>query len=190
MVIAIHRHESLMGPYVSIHPESNSYLPPNPIPLGCPRAPNLSVLLHALNLHWSSILHMVIYMLKCYSLKSSHPPLIPHSAKVCPLHLCLFCCFVYRVIITFFVNSIYMCYYTPILWPPDTKSWLTGKDSVAGKDWGQEEKGTTEDEMVEWHHRLNGHGFGWTLGVGDGQGGLACCSSWGHKESDTTEWLN
>ena len=58
------------------------------------------------------------------------------------------------------------------------------------KDWGQEEKGTTEDEMVGWHHRLNGHAFGWTLGVGDGQGGLACCGSWGHKESDTTERLN
>ena len=60
----------------------------------------------------------------------------------------------------------------------------------AGKEWGQEEKGTIEDEMVGWHHRLNGHGFGWTLGVGDGQGSLACCGSWGHKESDTTERLN
>ena len=80
---------------------------------------------------------------------------------------------------------------TPIiLWPPDAKSWLIGKDPDAGKDWGQEEKGTTEDETVGWHHRLNGHGFGWTLGVGDGQGGLVCCSSWGCKESDTTEWLN
>ena len=79
---------------------------------------------------------------------------------------------------------------TPILWPPDAKSWLTWKDPDAGKDWGQEEKGTTEDEMVGWHHRLNGHGFGWTLGVGDGQGGLACCGSWGHKESDMTERLN
>ena len=58
------------------------------------------------------------------------------------------------------------------------------------KDWGQEEKGMTEDEMVGWHHWLDGPGFGWTPGVGDGQGGLACCSSWGRKESDTTEWLN
>ena len=65
---------------------------------------------------------------------------------------------------------------------PDAKSWLIGKDPDAGKDWGQEEKRTTEDEMVGWHHRLNGHGFGWTLGVGDGQGGLLCCGSWGHKE--------
>ena len=79
---------------------------------------------------------------------------------------------------------------TPILWPPHAKSWLIGKDPDAGKDWGQEEKRTTEDEMVGWHHQLSGHGFGWTLGVGDGQGGLACCSSWGCKELDTTEWLN
>ena len=79
---------------------------------------------------------------------------------------------------------------TPILWPPHAKSWLIGKDPDAGRDWGQEEKGTIEDEMAGWHHRLNGHRFGWTPGVGDGQGGLACCDSWGHKESDTTEWLN
>ena len=79
---------------------------------------------------------------------------------------------------------------TPMLWPPDGKSWLIWKDPDAGRDWGQEEKGTTEDEMVGWHHRLNGHEFGWTPGVGDGQGGLACCDSWGRKESDTTERLN
>ena len=79
---------------------------------------------------------------------------------------------------------------TPIFWPPDAKSWLIGKDPDAGKDWGQEEKGTTEDEMIGWHHRLNGHGFGWTLGVGDGQGGLACRGSWGCKESGRTERLN
>ena len=79
---------------------------------------------------------------------------------------------------------------TPILWPPYVKSWLIWKDPDAGKDWGQEEKGTTEDEMVGWHHRLDGHGFGWTLGVGDGQGGLVCCGSQGRKESDTTERLN
>ena len=78
---------------------------------------------------------------------------------------------------------------TPILWPPDAKSWLIWKDPDAGKDWRQE-KGTTEDEMVEWHHRLNGHRFGWTPGVGDGQGGLVCCDSWGCKVSDMTERLN
>ena len=79
---------------------------------------------------------------------------------------------------------------TPILWPPDAKSWLIWKNPDAGKDWGQEEKGTTEDEMVGWHHQLNGHEFGWTPAVGDGQGGLMCCSSWGCKESDMTERLN
>ena len=79
---------------------------------------------------------------------------------------------------------------TPIVWPPDGKSWLIGKDPDAGKDWGQEEKRTTEDEMVGWHHQLDGHEFGWTLGVGDGQGGLVCCSPWARKESDTSEWLS
>ena len=76
---------------------------------------------------------------------------------------------------------------TPIIWPPDTKSWLIWEDPDAGKDWGQEEKQTTEDEMVGWHHQIDGHGFGWPPGVGDGQGGLACCSSWGRIESDATE---
>ena len=78
----------------------------------------------------------------------------------------------------------------PILWPPDAKSWLVGKDPDAGKDWRQEEKGTTEDEMVGWHHWLNGHGFGWSLGVDDGQGGLACCGLRGQEELDMTERLN
>ena len=79
---------------------------------------------------------------------------------------------------------------TPVLWLPHAKSWLIGKYSDAGRDWGQEEKGTTEDEMAGWHHWLDGHEFEWTPGVGDGQGGLVCCNSWGHKESDTTEQLN
>ena len=79
---------------------------------------------------------------------------------------------------------------TPGLWRPHVKSWLIGKDSDAGRDWGQEKKGTTEDEMAGWHHWLNAHEFGWTSRVGDGQGGLACCDSWSHKESDTTERLN
>ena len=79
---------------------------------------------------------------------------------------------------------------TPILWLPDAKSWLIWKDPDAGKDGGQEEKGMIEDEMVGWHHRPNGHGFGWTPGVGDGQGSLVCCCSWGCKESDMTERLN
>ena len=78
---------------------------------------------------------------------------------------------------------------TPVLWPPHAKSQLIGKDSDTGRDWGQEEKGTTEDGMAGWHHWLDGREFEWTLGVGDGQGGLACCDSWGCKESDTTERL-
>ena len=79
---------------------------------------------------------------------------------------------------------------TPILWPPDANSWLIWKDPDAGKGWRQEEKGMTEDEIAGWRQRHNGHGFGWTPGVGDGQGGLVCCGSWGLKESDTTESLN
>jgi len=79
---------------------------------------------------------------------------------------------------------------TPILWLSDGKSWLIGKDPDAGRDWGQEESGTTEDERAGWHHRLDGREFGWTPEVGDGQGGLACCGSWGRKELDTTGRLN
>ena len=79
---------------------------------------------------------------------------------------------------------------TPVLWPPHAKSWLIGKDSDAGRDWEQEEKGTTEDEMAGWHHWLNGRESEWTPGVGDGPGGMACCDSWGCKESNMTEWLN
>ena len=79
---------------------------------------------------------------------------------------------------------------TPVLWLPHVKHWLIGKDFDAGRDWRQEEKGTTEDEMAGWPPRLDGHEFEWTLEVGDGQGGLVCCNSRGHKEWDTTEWLN
>ena len=78
---------------------------------------------------------------------------------------------------------------TPVFWPPDVKNWLNGKYPDASKDWRQEKKGMTEDELVRWHHRLYGHEFGQALGVGDGQGSLAYCSPWGCKESDTTEWL-
>ena len=79
---------------------------------------------------------------------------------------------------------------TPTLWPPDAKNWLIGKDPDVRKDWRQEEKGTIEDEMVGWHHQLNGHEFEQALGVGDGQGGLVCCSPWGHKELDITDQVN
>ena len=78
---------------------------------------------------------------------------------------------------------------TPILWPPDVKNWLIGRDSDAGTDWRQEEEGTIEDGKVEWHHWLDGHEFEQAPGVGDGQGRLACCSPWGHKDSDMTEWM-
>ena len=79
---------------------------------------------------------------------------------------------------------------TPVLWLSPANSWLIGKDSDAGRDWGQEEKGMTEEEMAGWHHRLDGYESEWTPGVGDGQGGLVCCNSWGRKESDMTEQLN
>ena len=79
---------------------------------------------------------------------------------------------------------------TPVLWPPIAKNWLIGKDSDAGRDWGQEEKGTTEDEMAGWHHQLDRHESEWTPGVVNRQGGLACCNSRGHKELDMIEWLN
>ena len=77
---------------------------------------------------------------------------------------------------------------TPVLWPPHSKSWLIGKSPDAGSDWEQEEKGTTEDEMVGWHHQLDGHGFKLTPGVSDGQGGLACCDSWGLNQTRLSDW--
>ena len=79
---------------------------------------------------------------------------------------------------------------TPVLWPPHVKSWLIGKDNDAGRDWGQEEKGMTGDEMAGWHHQLDGHEFEWTPGDGDGQGGLAVLRFMGSKEWDTSEWVN
>ena len=116
MVFAIHQHESATGTHMSSHPESPSHFPPHPIPLGGPRALALSALLHASNLHWSSILHILIYMFQCYSLKSSHllPPFaFSHkSPKVCSLHLCLFYCLTYKIIIAVFLNSIYVLIYS------------------------------------------------------------------------------
>ena len=92
------------------HPEPLCHLPPHPIPRGCPSAPALSAMFHAMNLDWSSISHMVIYMFQSYSFKPSQPRLLPRSPKVCSLHLCLFCCLTYTVTVTIFLNSIYMCY--------------------------------------------------------------------------------
>ena len=105
MVFATHGHESAMGAHVSPYPEPAFLLLPHPIPLGCPGAPALSALLHAWNLHWSSIF---TYTFQCYSVKSSHPRLLPQSPKVCSLHLCLFCCLAYGIIITVFLNSTYI----------------------------------------------------------------------------------
>ena len=110
--IAIHQHESASGvnrTRLSPHPEPPTHVPPHPIPLGCPKAPALSALLHALNLHWSPVLHMVIYMFQyTYCLKLPHPCLLPHVQKSVS-YICLFCCLAYRVVITVFLNSIYMC---------------------------------------------------------------------------------
>ena len=91
-----------------LHPETPAHLPPHPIPLDCPRAPALGVLHHASNSHWSSILHMIKYMFQSYSLKLSHPRLLPLSLKVCSLHLCLFCCPARRIIGTVFLNSMWV----------------------------------------------------------------------------------
>ena len=93
------------------HPEHPSHLPPHPIPLGHPSAPAPSALSHASNLNWWSVSHMIIYVVQCHSPKSSHPCPLPQSPKDCSIHLCLFCCLVYRIIITIFLNSIYMCWY-------------------------------------------------------------------------------
>ena len=92
-----------------------SHFPPQTIPLGHPSAPALSILYHALNLDWQSISHMLIYMLQCHSPKSSHPCPLPQSPKDCSIHLCLFYCLAYRVIVTIFLNSIYVCYYTVLV---------------------------------------------------------------------------
>ena len=99
-------------PWVYMYPtilNPPSYLPLHPISLGCPRVLASSALIHASDLHWSSILHMVIYRFQCYSLKSSHPCLLPHSPKVCSLYLYLFCCLLYRVVVTVFLNPLYVC---------------------------------------------------------------------------------
>ena len=101
--------------YMCPHPEPPSHLPPNLIPQGHPSAPALRALSHASNLDWQSISHMVIYMFQCYSLKSSYPGLLPQSPKVCSLHLCLFFCLTYRIIVTIFLSSIYMHQYTVLM---------------------------------------------------------------------------
>ena len=93
-----------------------SHLPPRTIPLGHPSAPAPSILYHASTLDWRFVSHMILYMFQCHSPKSSHPRPLPQSPKDCSIHLCLFCCLAYKVIITIFLNSIYMCQYTFSLW--------------------------------------------------------------------------
>ena len=99
------------------HPEAPFHLPPHPIPLGLPSAPAPSMLYHASNLDWQFVSHMILYMFHCHSPKSSHPRPLPQSPKDCSIHICLFCCLVYRVIVTMFLNSIYMRLYTVLVFP-------------------------------------------------------------------------
>ena len=105
-----------MGMHVSHHPEPLTHIPPHPIPRGCPSALVLGALLQASNLHWSSILHILIYMFQCYSLTLSHPHILPQSPKVCSLYLCLFCCLTYRVSITIFLNCVNILYWCFSFW--------------------------------------------------------------------------
>ena len=138
---------------------------------------------------------VVMYGCETWTIKKAEPPRIDAFELWCWRRLLRVCKEIQPVHAKgnqswIFIGRINAKAETPILLPPDVKNWLLGKDPDAGKDWRQEEKGMTEDEIVGWHHRLDGHQFGWTPWVGDGQGGLACCSPWGHKELDRTEWLN
>ena len=129
-----------------------------------------------------------LFILSCPTLILFHYRLLQEieSSFLCyTVGLCLFVLY-----IVVFIGRTDAGAEAPILWPPDAKSQLTRKDPNAGKDWGQKEKALTEDEMVGWHHRLNGHEFEQTPGDSEGQGSLACCSPWSRKESDTTEWVN
>ena len=117
--------------------------------------------------------HMLIHNLKLIPTSQTIKPVSPKGNSVLNIH-----------------GKDWWWSWNSILWPPDAKSWLIWKDLDAGEDWGQEKKGVTEDEMIGWHHRLNGHEFEQTPGDSEGQGGLVSCSPWGRKESDTTEWSN
>ena len=112
--VAIHFHESAMCTYVP-HPEPRSQLPPHIISLDHPHAPATSILYPVSNIDWRFISYMIVYLFQCHSPKSSHPHPLPQSPKVCSIHLCLFCCLTYRIIITIFLNSMYMCQYTVLV---------------------------------------------------------------------------
>ena len=176
-----------------------SHLPHHPIPLGCPTALALSTLFHASNLDWRSISHMVIYTFQCYSLKSSHPHLLPQSPKVCSLYLCFFCCLTYRVIVTIFLNSIHICinilfwrrrrwHPTPVLLPGKFHGWrsLVGCSPWGCKEWTHWATSLSIFTFMHWRRKwqptpvfLPGESQGWRSLVG---GYL-----WGRTESDTTE---
>ena len=168
----MHQYESATG----IHVSSSSWTPLSPTQsLQVVRAPALGALLHTSNLPWLSILHTVTHIFQCYALKSSHPFLLEKTLES-PLD---------RKEITpvnpkgIYIGRTYAEAELPILWPPDAKSWLVGKDPDGGKDWQLEEKGVTEDEMIGWHHRLNGHELEQAPGDNEGKGSLACWGPWG-----------
>ena len=147
--------------HICFHPDPPSYFPSHPIPQGHPSAPALSTLSHASNLYWRSISHMIIYVFQCYSLKSSHPSLLPQSPNTCSLHLCLFCCLAYRAIITIFLKYIYMHYYTVLAymkWQP-TPVFLPGESQGLGNLvgchlWGCTELDTTDATYQQQQHTV------------------------------------
>ena len=178
------------------HPEPPSQLPPHIIPLGHPSASALNILYHTSNLDWQFVSYMTVYMFQCHSPKSSQPCLLPQSPKDCSIHLCLFCCLTYRVIVTIFLNSIYMCYYTVLAMATHSSTlawkipWMEGPGRLQSMgslgvrhDWATSLSLFT---FMHWRRKwqptpvfLPGESQGW--------GSLVGCHLWGRTESDTTE---
>ena len=178
-----------MGCTCVSHPEPPSHLPPHHIPQCHPSAPALTTLSHALNLDWRSISHMITHMFQCYSVKSSHPCLLPQSPKDCSLHLCLFCCLAYRVIVTIFLNSIYMQWQaSPVLLPRKSHGW---RSLVGCSPWGRYESDATERLHFHFSLSRNGEGNGNPLQCSclenPRDGGAWWAAVYGVAESDTTE---